>query len=120
MVRLLLDEHVSRVFERLLDERGFDVEQAKDRFGEHTTDAALLDWCAENGAIIITNNCQDFRLLHERHRHCGIFLYRRQTLPDQDPEGLARTVETVISQYGTDHVSDELVDLDEWYAWSHD
>ena len=30
--RILLDEHVSRVFERLLRGRGYDVEQAKNRF----------------------------------------------------------------------------------------
>lgn len=34
--RILLDEHVGRVFERVLQERGHNVEQAKDRFGEHT------------------------------------------------------------------------------------
>ena len=39
--RLLLDEHVGRIFERLLRERGHDVVQAKDQFGEHTTDAEL-------------------------------------------------------------------------------
>lgn len=40
-VRMLLDEHVGRVFERLLRERGYDVEQAKDRFGEQTTDVKI-------------------------------------------------------------------------------
>jgi uncharacterized Zn finger protein len=44
-VQLLLDEHVGRVFERMLRERGYDVEQAKDRFGEHTSDADLVSWC---------------------------------------------------------------------------
>jgi hypothetical protein len=41
-VTLLLDEHVGRVFERVLRERGYDVTQAKDRFGEHTADSDLL------------------------------------------------------------------------------
>ena len=41
---ILLDEHVGRVFERLLRECGREVEQAKDRFGEYTTDDALLQW----------------------------------------------------------------------------
>jgi hypothetical protein len=36
--RILLDEHVGRIFERLLYERGYDVVQAKDQFGEHTDD----------------------------------------------------------------------------------
>lgn len=37
--RILLDEHVGRVFERVLSERGYEVEQAKDVFGEFTEDA---------------------------------------------------------------------------------
>jgi len=45
--QVLLDEHVGRVFERLLQERGYDVVQAKDQFGEHTSDADLVEWCAE-------------------------------------------------------------------------
>jgi hypothetical protein len=39
---VLLDEHVSRVFERVLGEQGYHVEQAKDRFGERTVDSELL------------------------------------------------------------------------------
>ena len=45
--QILLDEHVGRVFEALLRERGHAVEQAKDRFGEHTSDAELVEWCGE-------------------------------------------------------------------------
>lgn len=63
-VRILLDEHVGRVFERLLGERGYDVRQAKDQFGEHTTDADLLEWCAENSVVLLSNNAKDFELLH--------------------------------------------------------
>ena len=48
---ILLDEHLGRVFERLLRERGHDVEQAKDRFGEHTSDAELVVWCDENNSL---------------------------------------------------------------------
>ena len=41
-VRILLDEQVGRVFERVLQECGHTVEQAKDLFGEYTDDAELL------------------------------------------------------------------------------
>jgi hypothetical protein len=34
----------------------------------------------------------------------GILLYYEQALPDTDPEGLARTVDEVFNQYGTDGV----------------
>lgn len=118
--RILLDEHVGRVFERLLRERGHEVEQAKDRFGEYTTDDALLQWCADNDVVLVTNNASDFEPLHRKHDHAGILLYYEQALPDTDPEGLARTVDEVFNQYGTDGVKNELVDLGEWYEWLHE
>lgn len=42
-----------------------------------------------------------------------------QKLPDTDPEGLARTVDEVFTQYGIDGVENQLVDLGEWYEWLH-
>jgi hypothetical protein len=118
--RILLDEHVGRVFERLLDERGHDVEQAKDRFGEHTSDAELMEWCAEHDAVLVTNNAKDFEPLHDEYDHAGLFLYYDQTLPDTDPEGLARTVDEVFNQHGVDGVETRLVDLGQWYEWLHE
>lgn len=118
--RILLDEHVGRVFERLLRERGHVVEQAKDRFGENTTDEALLEWCAEQNTVLVTNNAKDFEPLHRRCDHAGILLYYEQNLPDTDPEGLARTVDEVFNQYGISGIKDELIDLGEWYDWLHD
>lgn len=119
-VRFLFDEHVGRVFERTLRERGFEVEQAKDRFGEHTVDADLLHWCADNEWALITNNAKDFERLHTEIDHAGLLLFYDQSLPDEDPEGLARVVEAVVAQYGEDGLTNSLVDLGEWYAWIHD
>jgi hypothetical protein len=118
--QILLDEHVGRVFERLLRERGHDVEQAKDRFGEYTSDSELVAWCRESGSVLVTNNAKDFEPLHHEYDHAGIFLYREQNLPDTDPEGLARTVDEVFTQYGIDGVENKLVDLGEWYEWLHE
>lgn len=88
---LLLDEHVDRVFERLLRGRGFSVEQSKDRFGESTNDRELLDWCEKREVVFVTNNVKDFSRLHERNEHSGVLCYREQQLPKTDPAGLART-----------------------------
>lgn len=118
-VRILLDEHVGRLFERMLRERGYDVDQAKDRFGERTADADLLSWCTENGAVLLTNNAKDFEPLHRNRDHGGILLYRDQDLSDSDPEGLARAIDEVFHRYGPDGVEDELVEVDEWYGWLH-
>ncbi|MGZ0747644.1 DUF5615 family PIN-like protein [Haloparvum sp. AD34] len=118
--RILLDEHVGRILEKLLRERGFDAVQAKDQFGERTKDAELLRWCADEAVVLLTNNAKDFEGLQQDYDHAGILLYYDQELPDTDPEGLARTIDEVFSQYGTEGVEDQLVDLDEWYAWLHD
>jgi predicted nuclease of predicted toxin-antitoxin system len=118
--RVLLDEHVGRVFERVLRERGHEVVQAKDVFGEETNDADLVRWCGENGALLVTNNATDFEQLHTTIDHAGLLVYRDQSRPDTDPEGLARTVDEVLTQYGEEQLRNELVDLDEWYDWLHD
>jgi uncharacterized protein with PIN domain len=62
--RILLDEHVGRIFERLLRERGYDAVQAKAQFGEQTNDAELLQWCADESVVLLTNNAKDFEALH--------------------------------------------------------
>lgn len=118
--QILLDEHVGRVFERLLRERGHEAKQAKDQFGEYTTDAELVEWSGDSGTILLTNNAKDFEALHHEYDHAGIFLYYDQKLPDADPEGLARTVDEVFNQYGVNGVENQLVDLDEWYEWVND
>lgn len=114
---VLLDEHVGRVFEHVLRERGYQVTQAKDRFGEHTTDEELLRWCADNDVLLLSNNAKDFEALHKEIEHAGLLLYYTQDLPDTDPEGLARAVEAVFGQYGADELANSLVDLDEWHEW---
>jgi predicted nuclease of predicted toxin-antitoxin system len=118
-VRILLDEHVGRVFERVLEERGHDVTQAKDQFGERTSDAELVAWCGEHDMVLVTNNAKDFEPLHHEYDHAGILLYYEQGLPNTDPEGLARAVDEVLNQYGLAGIEDQLVDLGEWYEWLH-
>lgn len=52
--------------------------------------------------------------------HDGLLLFHDQSLPDEDPEGLASTVEEVVAQYGNEGITNALVDLGEWYDWIHD
>lgn len=49
--------------------------------------------------------------LYREHDHTGTPLYYAQSLPDTDPEGLAKTVGGIFNQYGTEGVKNELVDL---------
>lgn len=110
---------MNRAFERVLREEGIEVVQAKDEVGEQTTDEPLLEWCAENQYIIITNNLKDFKPLHEQRDHQGILAYSDQGLPDRIPEGLARAIIAVIEQYDTTEFENEFADLGEWYDWLH-
>lgn len=111
--RLLLEEHVDRLFEGPLRERGDEVEQLKDRVGEPTTDADLLEWCAGGDVVLVTNSAKDFEPRHEEYDHAGMLLYRDQRLPDRNPEGLARSVDAVFDQYATADPENELVGLEE-------
>ncbi len=99
---------------------GVSSDAGTDKFGEQTIDAELLRWCNKNSVLLISNNSKDFERLHQEHDHAGVLLYYGQSLPDDDPEGLARTVEEVIEQYGTVELENKLVDLDEWYEWLHE
>jgi hypothetical protein len=94
--------------------------QAKDQFGEHTSDAELVEWCDESGIILVSNNAKDFEPLHTEYDHAEILLYYDQNLPDTYPEVLARIVDEVFNQYGTDGLENHLVDLGEWYGWLHE
>lgn len=117
--RLLLDEHVGRVFERVLRERGYEVVQAKDKFGERTDDRDLLEWCRDNDFLLVSNNVRDFRSLHQGHDHAGLLLFHEQQLPDEDPEGLAVTIGAVLEQYGQAELANERIYLGDWYDWLH-
>lgn len=118
-VPLLFDEHVDRVFERVLRDRGYRVIRAREVFGDETVDDVLLRWCAENDTVLVSNNVKDFEPLHRQGDHAGILLYHDQSLPTSDPEGLARAVEAVLEQYGPSELANSLVELDEWYDWLH-
>lgn len=115
--RFLLDEHVTRVFERVLREHGTEVVHAVDEIGEQTVDKSLLEWCTDHQYILITNDLKDFKPLHTKHDHHGIFVYTDPRLPDRDPEGLARAVIPVVEQYETADMKNTFVDLNQWYEW---
>jgi len=62
---------------------------------------------------------EGLRISSPGERTRGILLYYEQSLRDSDPERLARTVDEVFQQYGSNETENELVDLDEWYDWLH-
>lgn len=65
----------------------------------------------------MSNNARDCESLHRNVEHAGVLLYYDQTLPDDDPEGLARAVDAVLDQDGPAELRNDVVELDEWYEW---
>jgi hypothetical protein len=87
---VLTDEHVPRVFITTLLSNGYEVVKAKDVFGEATDDERLLQYCGEEGHLLVTNYLRD------------------------EPEDAVRTLERVFVQYPPDELQNELVWLDQW------
>lgn len=115
MAVFLTDEHVPRVFVTALRSSGHEVLRANDEFGEGTEDQALLQFCAEAGRLLITNDKKDFagKLAASIH-HSGIIVYTDPNLPRDDPETTVRAIERVLSHYSVEDLANEIVWLDQW------
>jgi predicted nuclease of predicted toxin-antitoxin system len=76
VAKLLLDEDIkARSLVRLLVTQGHDVATTQDRMLDGQPDDAVLMLAAEEGRILLTYNCDDFRHLHEQGQsHAGIGL----------------------------------------------
>ena len=111
----LADEHVPRVFVTTLCSNGHDVLEAEATVGASTADKRLLDYCAENGYILLTHDKKDFAGgLQETVTHAGIIVYTDGNYLRDDPEAAVRTLERVLAAYPPDELADALVWLDEW------
>lgn len=114
-MRFLTDEHVPRVFVTTLRSNGHDVVRANDVFGEATDDESLLEFCAENDRVLVTNDKKDFAGdLSAAIDHRGLVVYTDPTFLLNDPEGAVRTVERVLSHYQPSELANEIVWLDQW------
>jgi predicted nuclease of predicted toxin-antitoxin system len=114
-MRFLADEHVPRVFTTTLQSNGHDVLRANDEFGEGTEDDHLLEFCSDEGRVLITNDKKDFAgPLSDAVDHCGIVVYTDPNVLRDDPERAVRAVERILSHYPPSEVANELVWLDQW------
>ena len=76
MIRLLLDEDIkAKSLVKLLVEAGHDVLTTSDLSLDGHSDAEVLAAASADGRVVLTYNCDDFRVLHnENTSHCGIIL----------------------------------------------
>lgn len=120
MAAFYLDEDVAGRLAQLLIERGHTVATTEQERRKGAPDARQLLYAAERGWVLLTNNGDHYRLLHDawltwahawntRQAHCGIVI-----LPHTVPSGLA-AVATAVHQL----VSDPGTTLDTaLYTWS--
>lgn len=114
-MRFLTDEHVPRVFISTLRSNGHDVLRANDAIGEGTDDEQLLEFCSDDGRVLVTNDKKDFSgPLSDGVDHDGIVVYTDPNVLRDDPESAVRAVERVLSHYPPAELANELVWLDQW------
>lgn len=114
-VGFLTDEHVPSVFVTALRSSGYDVERANDVFGEATTDEHLLQYCAEEGRLLVTHDKKDFGgSVGESIDHSGIVIYTDPVSIREDPAASVRSVERILESYPPAELEGERVWLDQW------
>ena len=109
------DEHVPSVFVTALRSNGYSVVTANEVFGEATDDRRLLEYCADEGHVLVTHDKKDFGgAIGDTVDHAGIVIYTDPVFPRADPDGAVRTLDRVLEHYSITELVGERVWLDQW------
>jgi len=95
MFEFVADEHVPVAAVDALRSNGYDVRRAQEEYGEGTKDTDLLEACADDGYVVLTND-NDFARLAKEFEHSGVMIYNDQELP---PREVVRAVIRVDNAY---------------------
>ncbi len=90
-MKVCLDENVPDHVKLRLEAEGHDVGFSRDVAGQGTPDKELLELCAQEQRVLLTND-RDFDRLHEVVHHEGILRY---SLNQQTREGWKKIVEGI-------------------------
>ncbi|WP_138005248.1 DUF5615 family PIN-like protein [Halalkalirubrum salinum] len=114
-MRFLTDEHVPNVFITTLRSSGFEVLKANDLFGEATNDRQLLEYCADQGYLLVTHDKKDFAgTVGDDVDHNGIVIYTDPIFLRDQPEAAVRIIERVLDHYPPEELHGEHIWLDQW------
>ena len=104
MFELVADENVPTPVVEALRSNGYEVHRAQEEYGQGTTDSEILEACAEEERVVLTND-NDFALLAEDTEHAGVVIYNDQDL---------RTREILRGVVRIDNAYDSLENQLEW------
>jgi hypothetical protein len=100
---LLTDEHIPPHLGAHLIRMGYDVLTVRQtdisKFGDGTSDAAVIERAKVLGRVVVTNNRTDFEELHEslQGNHCGIIVCPVER--DEDLKKQAKMIHDAIEEY---------------------
>jgi predicted nuclease of predicted toxin-antitoxin system len=78
MFELVADENVPTPVVEALRSNGYEVHRAQEEYGQGTTDADILEACADEDRVMLNDN--DFALLAEDTEHAGVMIYNGKDL----------------------------------------
>ncbi|MDR5673654.1 DUF5615 family PIN-like protein [Halalkaliarchaeum sp. AArc-GB] len=114
-VAFCVDEHVPSVFVTTLRSNGYDVVTAADAVAQGPSDRRLLEYCAEEGHVLVTHDKKDFAgAVGDAIEHSGIVIYTDTLFLRRTPGNAVRTLERVLDHYPPSELAGEQVWLDQW------
>lgn len=93
-MRICLDENVPDHVKTRLEARGHDVTFAREITDLGTPDEKLLQLCAQERRVLLTND-RDFDKLHETHHHEGILRYSVKQTTKQGWQEIVRGISLI-------------------------
>jgi predicted nuclease of predicted toxin-antitoxin system len=108
-MKLVADEHVPSAVINALLSKGYDVLHAPEEYGQGDDDPELLQNCADNGLVLLTND-RDFVRLADKTDHSGVIIYTDQEV---SPREVLRAIIRIDEAY-TDDLENQTVWLQGW------
>ena len=117
-VKLALDHHYSPAIAIELRARGHDVCAAIERGWQTEEDEALLEICATEQRVLVTNNVADFAIIARRwaiagRGHCGLIFTSDASMP-RGRQSIGSYVDTVDELLIANHDAAAFTDRTHW------
>lgn len=107
-MRLLCDENIKQTIYNLLRQEGHDVIRVQDEFDQATPDDELVQFCREEGRVLLTND-EDF---FSFETHAGVLYLTEQTA---SPRAVATAVQKIEQYVGEDELAERVLHVpDGW------